>query len=164
MNENKFLNESPEQVILTPNPRKIGITNARAQRAYGLFDSATGTQVTGFKKSIDGQVEFAGLDPNRHYDVGAIEGMGNEKPIFSIVWNPIMKDNTDEILKNSGNLPVEYPCRYLIKDKENNSNNIYNLVDDKGETVGQVMNLSQTGDKPEFTWVCTFRMKDDTKE
>ena len=163
MNENKFLNESPEQVILTPNPRKIGITNARAQRAYGLFDSATGTQVTGFKKSIDGQVEFAGLDPNRHYDVGAIEGMGNEKPIFSIVWNPIMKDNTDEILKNSGNLPVVYPHPYVIIDN-NNKNNVFDIADDKGETVGQVINLSQTGDKPRFVKVWTFRMKDDTQK
>ena len=162
MEQNKFLNESPEQVILIPQPRKIRIQGTHAERAYGLFDSETGTQVTGFKKGTDDKVEFIGLNPDRHYDVGAIEGMGDDKPQFTIVYTLPMRDDTDTILKNSGNLPVEYPCRYLIKDKENNSNNIYNLVDDKGETVGQVMNLSQTGDKPKFVWVSTFRMKDNT--
>ena len=163
MNENKFLNDSPEQVVLTPNPRKIGITNAHAQRAYGLFDSETGTQVTGFKKGTDGQVEFIALDPSRHYDVGAIEGMGDDKPQFAIAWTPIMKDNTDEILKNSGNLPIVYPNPYVIIDN-NNKNNSFDIVDDRGETVGQVMNLSQTGDKPEFIRAWTFRMQDDTQK
>ena len=163
MNENKLLNETPEQVVLTPNPRKIGINYARAQRAYGLFDSATGTQVTGFKKGTDGQVEFNDLDPSRHYDVGAIEGMGDEKPIFSIAWTLGMKDNTDEILKNSGNLPIHYPRPYVIIDN-NNKNNIFDIVDEKGEKVGQVMNLSQTGDKPLFVQVWTLKMKDDTQK
>ena len=106
MNENKFLNDSPEKVVLTANPRKIGITSACPQRAYGLFDSATGTQVSEFKKGTTGQVEFTDLDPNRHYDVGAIENPGDEKPVFAINWIHPMKDNTDDILKNSGNRPV----------------------------------------------------------
>ena len=164
MNENKFLNESPEQVILTPNPRKIIITHACANRAYGLFDSETGTQVTGFKKGTDGKVEFTGLDPNKHYDVGAIEGMGDEKPQFAIDCNLHMRDETDDILKNSGNLPVIYPEVYTIKDNSNNSNNIFDIVDDRGETVGHVMNLSQTGDKPKFAYIRTFKIKDDTQK
>ncbi len=164
MNENKLLNDCPEQVILTPNPRKIRIEGTCAQRAYGLFDSATGTQVTGFKKGTDGQVEFDNLDPNKHYDVGAIEGMGDDKPVFAINWTQLMRDDTDNILNNSGNLPVEFPCRYYIKNNENNSNNIFDLVDDNGDKVGEVAKLSPTGDKPEFTWVCTFRMKDDTQK
>ena len=162
MNENKSLDDSKEQVILTPNPRKIGITGACPERAYGLFDSETGTQVSEFKKGIEGQVEFTGLDPNKHYDVGAIEGMGDEKPQFAIVYTCSMRDDTDTILNNSGNLPVEFPCRYYIKNNENNSNNIFDLVDDNGDKVGEVMNLSQTGDKPEFKIVCTFKMKDNT--
>ena len=75
-----------------------------------------------------------------------------------------MRDETDTILKNSGNLPVEYPCRYLIKYKENNSNNIFDIVDDNGDKVGQVAKLSQTGDKPEFVYIISLRMKDDTQE
>ena len=164
MEQNKFLNESPEQVILIPQPRKIRIQGAHAERAYGLFDSETGTQVSEFKKGTDDKVEFIGLNPDRHYDVGAIEGMGDDKPIFAIDWTNAMKDNTDEILKNSGNLPVVYPCPYFIKDNGNNSNNVFELTDDKGETVGQVMNLSQTGDKPRFDMVWTLRMKDDTQK
>ena len=163
MNENKFLNETPEQVVLTPNPRKIIIAHACAERAYGLFDSETGTQVGEFKKGTDGQVEFNRLAPNKHYDVGAIEGMGDEKPIFSIAWTLGMKDNTDEILKNSGNLPIHYPRPYVIIDN-NNKNNVFNIVDYNGEKVGQVINLSQTGDKPGFVQIWTLRMKDDTKE
>ena len=147
MNENKFLNDYPEQVVLNPNPRKIEINYARAERAYGLFDSETGTQVTGFKKGTDGKVE----------------GMGDDKPQFAIAWNFPMKDETDDILKNSGNLPVIYPKPYVIIDN-NNENNIFDIVDDKGETVGQVMNLSQTGDKPKFEWVCTLKIKDDTQK
>ncbi len=164
MNENEFLNDSPEQVILIPNPRTIRIQGAHAERAYGLFDSETGTQVTGFKKGTDGQVEFDKLDPNRHYDVGTIEGRGDEKPYFAINWTYPMKDDTNNILKNSDNLPVEFPCTYLIKDKGNNSHNNFDIVDEKGATVGQVMNLSQTGDKPRFVQVWTFRMKDDTQK
>ena len=164
MNENKFLNEKPEQVILTPNPRKIIITPACAERAYGLFDSATGTQVSEFKKGTEGKVEFAKLDPDRHYDVGTIENIGDEKPYFAIKWNCAMKDNTDEILKNSGNLPVEYPRPYTIIDNGSNFNNIFDIVDDKGKTVGQVINLSQTGDKPEFYYIHSFRMQDDTQK
>ncbi len=164
MNENKFLNESPEQVILIPNPRTIRIHDACAQRAYGLFDSETGTQVTGFKKGTDGQVEFDKLDPNRHYDVGAIENMGDEKPVFAINWTANMIDDTDTILNNSGNLPVAFPCRYYIKNNGNNSNNIFDLVDDNGDKVGEVAKLSPAGDKPRFDMVCTFKMKDDTKE
>ena len=164
MEQNKFLNDYPEQVILIPNPREIEIQGACARRAYGLFDSQTGTQVTEFKKGTEGKVEFKGLEPNRHYDVGIIEGIGNEKPQFAIAWTCEMKDDTDAILKNSDNLPVIYPCRYLIKDKENSSKNTFDLVDDNGETVGQVINLSQQGDKPRFNMVCTFKMKDDTQK
>ena len=164
MEQNKSLNEQQEQVVLTPNPRRIEINHACPARAYGLFDSETGTQVSEFKKGTDGKVEFADLQPNKHYDVGAIENMGDEKPQFAIAWNARMKDNTDEILKNSGNLPVVFPDPYLIKYNDSNSNNIYNLVDEKGETVGQVLNLSQTGDKPQFVKIWTLKMKDDTKE
>ena len=164
MNENKFLNESPEQVILIPDPRKIRIHGAYAQRAYGLFDSKTGTQVTGFKKGTDGQIEFRGLDPNRHYDVGAIEGMGDDKPQFAIAWNYGMKDTTDEILKNSGNLPVIYPATYTIKDNGSNSNNIFDLVDDNGDKVGEVAKLAPTGDKLQINFICSFKMKDDTQK
>ena len=164
MEQNKFLNESPEQVVLTHNPRKIEITNAIPARAYGLFDSATGTQVTGFKKGTDGKVEFDSLDPSKHYDVGAIEGMGDEKPEFAIAYTLPMRDNTDEILKNSGNRPVAYPNTYTIKDNGSNSNNIFDLVDDNGEKVGEVAKLSPIGDKPKFAWAKTFRMKDDIKE
>ncbi len=163
MSENKFLNENPEQVIITPTPRIIRINNAQAFRAYGLFDSETGTQVSEFKNGADGQVEFKDLDPNRHYDVGTIENPGDEKPQFSMIWNNSMKDDRDAILNNSDNLPIVYPKIYSIKD-DDNSNNVFNLVDDKGETVGQVMNLLQTGDKPKFMNAHTFRMKDDTVE
>ena len=164
MEENKILNDSPEQVVLTPNPRKIGITSAHAERAYGLFDSETGTQVSEFKKGTDGQVEFTGLEPSKHYDVGAIEGMGDDKPVFAINWTQLMRDDTDAILNNSGNLPVVYPATYTIKDNGNNSNNIFDLVDDSGEKVGEVAKLSPTGDKPKFAWAKTFRMKDDTQK
>ena len=163
MEQNKFLNDSSEQVVLIPAPRRIEINGAHANHAYGLFDSETGTQVSEFKKGTDGKVEFRNLDSNKHYDVGTIEGMGDEKPQFAIDWTQEMKDNTDEILKNSGKLPVNYPKPYVIIDN-NNTNNVFNIVDDKGETVGQVINLSQTGDKPRFDMVWTFKMKDNTKE
>ena len=164
MNENKFLNEKPEQVILTPNPRKIIITPACAERAYGLFDSATGTQVSEFKKGTEDKVEFIGLDPNKHYDVGTIENMGDEKPYFAITYTQHMRDDTDTILNNSGNLPVAFPCVYSIKDNGNNTNNVFDMVDDKGDKVGEVIKLAPTGDKPRFVQVHTFNMKDDTKE
>ena len=163
MNENKSLNQQQEQVLIYPNPRRIAINCANSERAYGLFDSETGTQVSEFKKGTTGQVEFADLEPSRHYDVGAIEGMGDEKPEFAIAWAYVMKDNTDEILKNSGNLPIEYPDPYKIIDN-NNKNNVFDIVDDRGETVGQVMNLSQTGDKPEISFICSLKVKDDTQK
>ena len=164
MNENKFLDDYPKQVVLIPDPRRIEINQAVPIRAYGLFDSETGTQVSEFKKGTEGQVEFDRLNPSRHYDVGAIENPGDEKPYFVISWTPAMKDNTDTIINNSGSLPVNYPQPYKIKDNGDNSNNIFDIVDDKGETVGQVINLSQTGDKPKFEWVRTLRIKDDTQE
>ena len=162
MNENKLLNEYPEQVVLTPNPRKIGITRACANRAYGLFDSKTGTQVTGFKKGTDGKVEFIDLNQNRHYDVGTIEGMGDEKPEFAIAWTARMRDDTDTILKNSDNLPVVYPKIYHIIDNDNN--NIFDLVDNNGDKVGEVAKLAPMGDKPKFVCIHTFTMKDDTQK
>ena len=164
MNESKLLNDYPEQVVLTPNPRKIEITGACANRAYGLFDSETGTQVSEFKKGTDGKVEFANLAPNRHYDVGAIDGMGDEKPQFAIIYTQLMRDDTDTILKNSGNLPVVYPRPYTIKDNGNNSNNVFDLVDDNGDKVGEVAKLAPTGDKPKFHAAWTFKMKDDTQK
>ena len=164
MEENKSLNEQKEQVILIPDPRQIIINNACANRAYGLFDSETGTQVGEFKKGTEGKVEFIGLDPSRHYDIGAIEGMGDEKPYFAIAWNYGMKDTTDEILKNSGNLPVIYPATYTIKDNSNNSNNIFDLVDDNGDKVGEVAKLAPTGDKLQINFICSFKMKDDTQK
>ncbi len=163
MNENKFLNETPEQVVIFPKPRIIRINTTEPERAYGIFDSKTGTQVSEFKKGTDGQVEFADLDPNRHYDVGAIEGMGDEKPYFAINWTKKMKDDTDTILKNSDNLPVEFPQTYVIINN-NDKNNVFDIADDKGEIVGQVINLSQTKDKPKFEWVKTFKMKDETNK
>ncbi len=162
MEQNKILNETLEQVVLTPNPRRIEIHSARPARAYGLFDSETGTQVTGFKKGTEGKVEFAGLNPSKHYDVGAIEGMGDEKPQFKIIWTAPMRDETDEILKNSGNLPVVFTCTYHIID--NGNNNVFDMVDTKGKKVGKVMKLSPTGDKPRFVYVHTFTMKDDTQK
>ena len=164
MEQNKSLNEQQEQVLIYPNPRRIKINCAQAQRAYGLFDSETGTQVTGFKKGTDGQVEFKDLNPSRHYDVGVIEGMGDDKPVFAINWTQLMRDDTDAILNNSGNLPVVYPAAYTIKDNDNNSNNIFDLVDDNGEKVGEVAKLSPTGDKPKFVYMHSFKMKDDTKK
>ena len=164
MNENKLLNDYPEQVVIYPKPRIIKIQNACANRAYGLFDSQTGTQVSEFKKGTDGQVEFDKLDPSRHYDVGAIEGMGDEKPEFSMIWTISMRDDTDTILKNSDNLPVAFPCAYYIKNNGNNSNNVFDMVDDKGDKVGEVVKLAPTGDKPRFVITWTFKMKDDTKE
>ncbi len=155
--------DAPEQVILIPTPRTIRINPAQPERAYGLFDTKTGTQVKDFVKGNGEQIEFRDLDPNMHYDVGVIENPGDKKPQFAIAWNTYMRDVTDDILKNSNDLPIEYPRIYYIKDNDNNTNGIYNLVDDSGDTVGQVAQLTQ-GDKPWFEYVRTFRMKDVTKE
>ena len=151
--------EAPEQVILIPTPRRIQINWTQSQRAYGLFDTKTGTQVSDFVKGNGEQIEFDNLNPDMHYDVGVIENPGDKKPQFAIVWNVVMRDVTDDILKNSNDLPVVYPARYLVKFKDGN-NGIYDLVDEQGNTVGQVAQLS--GGKPYFRYVSTFRMKDDT--
>ena len=158
MEQNKFSNDAPEQVILIPNPRIIKINPAQSERAYGLFDTKTGTQVSEFVKGNGEQIEFDNLDPNMHYDVGVIENPGDEKPQFAIAWMPNMRDVTDDILKNSNDLPIAYPSTYTIRYKDGNG--VYDLVDDKGEVVGQVANLTQTGDKPWFNCAHTFRMKD----
>ena len=164
MKENKFSIDEPEEVLLIPTPRKIRITGAHAERAYGLFDTKTGTQVKDFVKGNGGTIEFSDLNPSMHYDVGVIENPGDEKPQFAIAWNHIMRDDTESFLSNSDNLPIEYPKIYTIKYKDGtskgNANGVYDLVDDSGETVGQVAQLS--GDKPWFEYVRTFRMKDDT--
>ncbi len=161
--ENKFSNDSPEQVVIIPRPRTIIINGAHSKRAYGLFDTKTGTQVSEFVKGTAEKVEFRDLNPNIHYDVGAIEDMGNEKPEFTIIWTAPMRDDTDTILNNTDNLPVEYPRRYLIKDNGNNKG-VFDLVDDNDNTVGQVIKVAPTGDKPRFCQADTFRMKDDTQK
>ena len=160
MEQEKFSNEMPEQVLLVPKPRRIEINNAHAYRAYGLFDTKTGTQVKDFVKGNGGTIEFDNLDPSMHYDVGVIENPDDEKPQFAIIWTQEMRDDTDNFLKNSNDLPVEFPCDYYIID--NGNNGIYDLVDEDGEKVGRVAQL--TGDKPYFVMVHTFRMKDDTQE
>ena len=164
MKENKSVNEQQEQVIITPTPRIIKINRACQERAYGLFDSRTGTQVSDFIKGTNSQVEFKDLDPNRHYDVGVIENTGDEKPYFAIAWNRTMRDDTDAILKNSDNLPVVYPAVYSIKDNKDNPNGIFDLVDKDNEPVGQVIKLSPMGDKPNFRCIHSMKLKDDTKE
>ncbi len=161
MVQDKFTDEMPE-VTLIPKPRRININCTQQIRAYGLFDTVTGTQVKDFVKCKGEKIEFDNLDPNMHYDVGVIENMGNEKPQFAIIWSAQMRDMTEEILKNSNDLPVIYPCVYKIRYKNNNSNGVYDIVDDNGETVGQVTKLSPQGDKPEFVMIYTCRMKDDT--
>ena len=162
MEQNKFLNESPEQVVVIPYPRTIRITGVQPEKAYGLFDSETGTQVSDFKKGTDGQVEFQGLDPSKHYDVGAIEGMGDDKPKFRINWTKPMRDDTDTILNNSGNMPVAYPSTYTIKDSS--SNNVFDIVDNKGDKLGEVEKLAPIGDKPEICFIRSLKVKDDTKK
>ena len=97
-----------------------------------------------------------------HYDVGIIENMGDEKPQFALMWSNQMRDTTEEILKNSKDLPVHYPCTYTIRYNNNNSKGVYDIVDDSGEKVGQVTKLSPQGDKPYICYVHSFRMKDDT--
>ena len=161
MEQNKFSNEMPK-VTLVPKPRRIAIDCTLLQRAYALFDTKTGTQVKDFVKCKGEKIEFDNLDPNMHYDVGVVENMGDEKPQFAIVWNMRMRDETDTILKNSNDLPVYYPEPYLIKYKDGNADGVYDIVDDNGEIVGQVAQLSPQGGKPEFRMVYSLRMKDDT--
>lgn len=91
-----------------------------------------------------------------------IWGGGDEKPQFAIVSNRVMRDTTEEILKNSNGLPIDYPNPYLIKYKDGNTDGVYDIVDDNGETVGQVTKLSPQGGKPGFAMVYSLRMKDDT--
>ena len=161
MKQEKFTDEMPE-VVLVPQPRRIVIDCTLSQRAYGLFDTVTGTQVSDFVKGNNEQIEFNDLEPGRHYDVGVIENTGDEKPHFAINWTADMRDDTNNILKNSVDLPVNYPCAYRIKYNDNNSDDVYDLADGNGEIVGRVAKLSPRGDKPKFTMVRTFRMKDDT--
>ncbi len=161
MVEDKFSDKMPE-VLLVPKPRRIEIICTLPVRAYGLFDTVTGTQVKDFVKCDGKQIEFDNLNPNMHYDVGVIENMGNEKPQFAINWSGKMRDDTEEILKNSNGLPIKYPHVYKVKFNDSNSKNVYDLVDDEGETVGQVAKLSPQDDKPYIHFVCSFKMKDDT--
>ena len=161
MVQDKFTDEMPE-VTLIPKPRRIRISCTQQMRAYALYDTKTGVQVKDFVKCDGEKIEFKDLDPNMHYDVGVVENIGDKKPQFAITWSKVMRDTTEEVLKNSKDLPVIYPYAYRIKYNDNNSNGVYDIVDDKGETVGQVANLSTKGDKPEFSMVCSFRMKDDT--
>ncbi len=164
MEQNKFSGQMPE-VTLIPKPRRIRIICTLPIRAYALFDTKTGTQVKDFVKCDEGKIEFDNLDPNMHYDVGVIgnvqEIRGDEKPQFALMWNPTMRDMTEEVLKNSNDLPVNYPCVYKIR-YNNNSDGVYDIVDDNGEKVGQVAQLSPQGDKPYIESICSFRMKDDT--
>ncbi len=161
MVQDKFSDKMPE-VLLVPKPRRIAINCTLEIRAYGLFDTVTGTQVKDFVKCDGKQIEFDNLNPNMHYDVGVIENMGDEKPQFAIMWSIQMRDDTEEILKNSNGLPIEYPHVYHVKFNDSNSKNVYDLVDDEGETVGQVVKLSPQDDKPYIHYVHSFKMKDDT--
>ena len=161
MVQDKFSDKMPE-VLLVPKPRRIRIICTLPVRVYGLFDTVTGTQVKDFVKCDGKQIEFDTLNPNMHYDVGVIENMGDEKPQFTIIWNNRMRDDTEEILKNSNGLPIEYPHIYEVKFNDSNSKNVYDLVDNEGETVGQVVKLSPQDDKPYIRYVHSFKMKDDT--
>lgn len=165
MRKNKL---SDEQAVLIPTPRIIRIIPAHAQRAYGLFDSKTGTQVKDFVKGNDEQIEFNNLDPNMHYDVGVIEGMGNDKPQFAITWTVPMRDDTDEILKNSNNLPVDFPAAYTILNDEKKPvvqvNRVFDLVDDNKDVVAQAIQLTPGDEKLEFVGMHSFLMVDDTKK
>ena len=156
MEQNRILDE---QVVLNPDKERIEINNSHMERVYGLFDAQTGVQVKDFVKGNGGQIAFNNLEPGRHYDVGVVGGMGDDKPQFAIAWNTKMRDDTDEILKNSGGLPISYPKAYRIKDIGNNR--VYDLVDDQGETVGQVAQLTQQDDKPEFMYIVSLKMKDE---
>ncbi len=157
MEQDKISKEMPK-ITLVPKPRRIVIICTLPQRAYALYDTKTGTQVKDFVKCDGGQIEFDNLDPNMHYDVGVVENMGNEKPQFAIMWNKRMRDMTEEILKNSNDLPVIYPCVYKIRYNDN-SNGVYDIVDDNNETVGQVTKITSQGDKPYIRYICSFKMK-----
>ena len=161
MEQDKF-SDVMAKVTLVPKPRRIEIDCTQLIRAYALFDTKTGTQVKDFVKCDGGKIEFDNLDPNMHYDVGVIENIGDEKPHFAIMWNQYMRDNTDVTLKNSKDLPIDYPQPYVIRYKDGNSDGVYDIVDDTGQTVGQVTNLTPQGDKPQFVMVFSFKMKDDT--
>ena len=89
----KFTDEMPK-VTLIPNPRRIEINHACAQRAYGLFDTKTGTQVKDFVQGNGGTIKFNGLEPSMHYDVGVIENSGDDKPEFAWIRSFRMKDDT----------------------------------------------------------------------
>lgn len=168
MKENKFLNEQQEQVTLSHDKKRIHIICTLPQRAYGLFDSETGTQVSNFKKCDEGNIEFNDLNPLKHYNVGVIENMGNDKPKFHISWTLPMRDETDSILSNSDNLPVEYPCVYTILDDNSKSvtegKRVFNLVDDKKQTVAQAEELTPSDDKLKFISLHTFQMEADSKK
>ena len=164
MKQNKISNATPEQVVIFPKSRIIRINNAQAFRGYALFNSETGVQVNDFTKGTKGQVEFDNLEPSRHYDVGVIENIGDDKPQFSISWTHKMKDDTDSILNNSDNLPVVYPKIYSIINKDDKQAGVFDLTDDNNIPVGKVVNLSSKDDKPEFAYIYTFKMKDDEKE
>ena len=161
MEQNRFSNEMPK-VTLVPKPRRIRIDCVLKIRAYALYDTKTGVQVKDFAKCKGEKIEFDNLDPNMHYDVGVMENMGDEKPQFAIMWNDKMRDETEEILKNSNGLPIDYPNPYLIKYKDGNADGVYDIVDDNGETVGQVAKLSPQGEKPYIQYIYSLRMKDDT--
>ena len=164
--EQEFIDDMPK-VTLIPKPRRIAIICTEQQRAYALYDTKTGTQVKDFVKCDSGKIEFDNLDSNMHYDVGVIENVedmkGDEKPQFALMWSNQMRDTTEEILKNSHNLPVEYPYIYKIRYNDN-PNNVYDIVDNNTKKVGEVINLTQSGDKPQFTYVHSFKMADDTKK
>ena len=161
MNENKILNNLSDKVTLSPDKKRIEINCAQAQRAYGLFDSETGKQIGDFIDSKNGQVEFNNLDPNKNYDVGVIENKGDEKPEFAMIWTYPMKDDTDNILNNSDNLPVVYPNTYTIKD--NNLSGLLQIVDNN-KPIANIKELSLTDEKPRFVYIRTFKMKDDTEK
>ncbi len=165
MEHNKSSNEMPEQVIIFPDTRIIKINNACPERAYALFDAKTGVQTTAFVKGIDGQIEFKNLDPNRHFDVGVVQNMGDEKPEFAIIWTLPMRDDTDAILQNSDNLPVVFPRVYTIADNnKSDNNNLFNLVDAHKDVVAQVAKLTPTNDKLKFKQAWTFKMVDNAKK
>ena len=164
MEKKNIVKEQKDQVIIYPDTRIIKINSSRPEKAYGLFDSQTGTQVSDFVNGNGGQIEFNSIRPNRHYDVGVIENTDDEKPQFAMNWTKQMRDNTDAILSSSDNLPVEYPYMYEIINNGNNSDNVFDMVDNNSEKIGEVINLKQTGDKPRFTCVHSFKVVDDTKK
>lgn len=62
MEQEKFLNETPEKVLLIPKLGRIQIDYTQPQRVYGLFDTKTGTRVKDFVKGNGKQIEFNDLD------------------------------------------------------------------------------------------------------